>query len=839
MSLHVAARPTKATFIEPTKAISGPGASGWLYQTSLSTIGNTPQKMMRQAYDYWRSNMWVRAAERVISARFSTVDWHLEDDDDNELDEETGSPLAQNALQLLEKPYENVDNSDKLTRRMLWSMTCRDMGICGSAFWFLDQLDADGLPASTLYIAPWRMTPSTDKQNNLIGWILDAQGDQWSGYRGTPLDLDEVLHFPLEPDSIGWFPPGLVESALSKIQLAKGTDTHIINTLASGARLAGIVSPKTDSIPADAFEQMVRDLRNIAEHPDAAKRMSVLAAPIDFARTAATPAELNLIEFANMTRDDILALWGCPLSQLGISTATGLNSGEATKYEEASLWQNAVGPRLIGFREKLQFGLLDRFKDAGQVVELEIDQPEFDDDGPRYELVQRSLTLPMRNYERRALVGLDPTGDDVFDNEVWLPVTQVIAATVGSTPDALVPPDNTTPIYLLGSQQAQLDQAGVQTPAPSTAQVPMTPAPPIPAAAQAAVAGKASLSPLHQSLVRFRARVEKGVTPQLKSATAEFLAAQKADIVAKIKRNWEHIKAKRVDTDVWWAGAKWDRQLTAALSPHLTGMAETLDTHIAKALGKDEPAEKASAPKRAVDSVLRHHAARVSGINETTRQAIDAAINQAIIDGLTAQAAADVIEGLTAFDDARSEMIARTELMDSYNAAALGSYTDAGIEQVQAIDGDGDPECAERDGQVYDVDEADSIEDHPNGTLDWVPIVEFGKATLPAKEAETHIHIHNEIQPQVVNVAPANAAIEVYPANPEAPHIHVEPTPVNVQVAAPNVEVHHEPVINVAASPAPNVVVNMPEQAPVQKTMTVQRDQLGRIKSAEITEEQP
>ena len=75
------------------------------------------------------------------------------------------------------------------------------------------------------------------------------------------------------------------------------------------------------------------------------------------------------------------------------------------------------------------------------------------------------------------------------------------------------------------------------------------------------------------------------------------------------------------------------------------------------------------------------------------------------------------------FDEYRAEMIARTELMSSYNDATLGSYTDADVTQVQAIDGDGDEECAARDGQTFDIDEADGIEDHPNGTLDWVPIL--------------------------------------------------------------------------------------------------------------------
>ena len=71
--------------------------------------------------------------------------------------------------------------------------------------------------------------------------------------------------------------------------------------------------------------------------------------------------------------------------------------------------------------------------------------------------------------------------------------------------------------------------------------------------------------------------------------------------------------------------------------------------------------------------------------------------------------------------------------MDAYNGAAIASYDDAGVSEVQAIDGDGDEECAARDGETFSLEEADSIEDHPNGTLDWVPII---PDESPVKSAE-------------------------------------------------------------------------------------------------------
>ncbi len=159
-------------------------------------------------------------------------------------------------------------------------------------------------------------------------------------------------------------------------------------------------------------------------------------------------------------------------------------------------------------------------------------------------------------------------------------------------------------------------------------------------------------------------------------------------------------------------------------------MADTVNATIHDVL----PAKPVKAAPMAIERVLTRGAARVTGINETTRQKINEAIYRALEAGSTIGDVADAIEGIgtttigdldmgALFDEYRAEMIARTELMDAYNSSAIATYSDAGFDQLQAIDGDGDPECAERDGQVYSSDEADSIEDHPNGTLDWVPVI--------------------------------------------------------------------------------------------------------------------
>jgi len=73
--------------------------------------------------------------------------------------------------------------------------------------------------------------------------------------------------------------------------------------------------------------------------------------------------------------------------------------------------------------------------------------------------------------------------------------------------------------------------------------------------------------------------------------------------------------------------------------------------------------------------------------------------------------------------------------MRTQNQTTVGFYKEQGFAYVKAddVDGDegdtyvdpGDPygyTCAERNGQIYLLEDASNIEDHPNGTLNWTPM---------------------------------------------------------------------------------------------------------------------
>ena len=795
----------------------GPGAGVLLTEFPLSVYGRvSPQKRMQKAWALSFEVPWIAAAEDAITERFSGVDWHLEDENDETIDDTYTSPDAQAARTLIEKPSQNVSIGAPYYRSDLWALTARAMGICGSGFIFLDQPEAmAGTPSAMVPIAPWRMYPDDDEQGNLTGWHIDKSQNN----PGIEVSLDQILHFQLRRNFVGHFGVGLMESAMRKLQISQGLDDHMNMVISAGGRLSGVMSPSQGVMDADVMLQMERDWRTIVEQSDAARRLQLVRAPIKFDRTTLTPQELQIVDLLKNAKEELLSIWGVPLSIIGGSTPAGLNSGDTRKYDEAAIWQGPVHHRLNVFRETIQYQLLDRYQARGATVELEIEEPEFDDDSPRYDLLGKSLNTPLRNVERRALIGLPPFGDPEMDNAVLLPSTLVPYI---SAPDEAN--EATVTAVVLGRAPEQISSG---TPAMLAAGEQGAPANPAGKAVLPSRLGR-RVAPLHASLVRYREHAQASFTPLLKSSVGDVLRAQKQDIVARLRKHADHLALHPTDTSIWFDKG-WDAKLHKALAPRLEAIANVVNAQIHDVL----PAK--AAPVGAVERVMTRGAARVTGINQTTREKVQTAITRGLEQGLSVLDVADLIEGIgsedigldlpSLFDEYRAEMIARTELMDAYNASAIASYGDAGITQVQAIDGDGDEECAARDGQTFDIEEADTIEDHPNGTLDWVPVMDEAKAMMAPiinvnfaegafRAGDVHLPAMAAMPAPVVNVSVPDQAppvVNVTHAAIPAPVVNVTHPVVNVAA----------PVVNVAA---PDVTPTMVMMPPEKRITVLDRD---------------
>lgn len=824
----------------------GPGAGVLNTEYLLPNVltGDSAQRMAK--YVQMGTDVgYIRAAEATIGGQIADplagVGWHLEDPDDETIDDYyPGDPRAKEAYELITNPMGTLERSEVgviQSRNAQWEITSRHMGLAGQGAWYLDGINTFGTPKAIIYVRPDRLTPvyATNSNNQLDHWQLDRR----PGYEGTRLETNEIIIINLQTPDMGVWSPGLVESAMTKAMLNGAIDGHFSSVLKNGGRLAGIIAPKTGTIDDDnIFNQMIRDYRNITEQPDSARRLQVVRAPIEFLKTAATIAELALVDLMTKNRDDLLALWRVPLSQIGGSSPAGLNSGDVRKYDKAALWENAITPRLSRISVAIT-EILDTFETMlGWAPTIEFDIPEFDDDSPRYDKVQKAQYIALTNDERRGLIGFDPLPEELIGptgkplgGEVW---TGISIMPVGQAPMGPInygPRPVSVPAWAPEAAEIVSTQVTPALTPPNTA-APVMPAnmgkaDPIQLTPSDALTG-GPLAGYQRSMRALKNNLSARVIPQMRGSVSLVLSAQKRDIAARVRGQYDLVKAKPTDTTLWWPShQKWDEAMVAAIKPALLGVAEHVRTHVGTTVmagRKADPLVDANGTpviSGAVKQVLIRGAAKVTGINQTTKDGIANIVAQGIEAGMGAAELGNAIEDWTGFDEYRSELIARTETGTAYNAAALGSYSDYGIEMIQVLDGDGDDICAPWADVVVPIDQAPDELGHPNCTRDFLPVIgDFAKATLSDQAsalAAAAGDYENRTRGEFVNLAAQFA--EALKAQSEQP--------INVTVGAPVVNLP-APVVNV---PAP--IVNIPPVPLTRKR--VKRDAEGNI--TEVTEE--
>ena len=97
------------------------------------------------------------------------------------------------------------------------------------------------------------------------------------------------------------------------------------------------------------------------------------------------------------------------------------------------------------------------------------------------------------------------------------------------------------------------------------------------------------------------------------------------------------------------------------------------------------------------------------------------------------------------FPEWKADRYARTETRDAYNTSMLMTAKANNMTVVQAVDGQlgpTDPDCEDRDGQFFTIDQALRETEHPNGTLGWrlmrEPVTLSRNGDLPVEGAIAH-----------------------------------------------------------------------------------------------------
>jgi hypothetical protein len=654
----------------------------------LSSLRDTPQKKAEAFLRAYKVG-WFHKAGRRIADDFSNLEWQVTDGDIDSTDPDEQvldrpdldvpfdglDPIGQ-FMRLMERPNPNQ------TGRVLRQKTRIRLDFAGTAFWYLENGDSpSSLPTAIYGISPSRMWPSYSDAGQLIGWVMDA--DKPDG--GVPFGVDEILPFSMGGPDDDPFGVGVVEAVYAEVPLTELMAKHTATVMTTGGRLAGMIWPKDRALSEDEFTDVQRAWRNVTSDPQAGKRLLVFPEPMEYAAGASTPAEIGIPELAVLNRDVILTAFPISPYQLGVPMPGGLNSAETRREDRRDYWQGTIEPRTLAYDETVKVGLLERYERVmGRTFNFRTPIPNLDD--------APTLVGKTEAYKGLVAVGFDP--------QAALTAVGLEHIKWNGLPDLLDP-----------AKQAMMAEQAMEAEEP--------PAPPPPPAKT--IKGQ-----------REDAR-ERGARTGT-NILDDFFQGQRERTESRIREVFPAGKRQKALPGGWWDGDTEDELLEKAMRALYLQVGKSSLQIVADQLDRTVLPRNV---KRILEDLAQNGASRVVGINERTRDAIALELTEGVRRGYSVNQLIDGVpdenyKGLTGaaldnqvpvWSDARAETIARTETALSMNRAALIGYDEFGVKTVEAIDGDEDPECAERHGQSFDIETALGIEDHPNGTLDWIPVV--------------------------------------------------------------------------------------------------------------------
>jgi HK97 family phage portal protein len=702
------------------KAATGAGVQALINDRPLYTLGNTPQKRM-EAYLKAYKVGWFYKAESKISSDIASLKVHVAPEDD------TGENEAEVIEPDLFKPWEQLDPIGQFLRlmerpnpyqtgRQLRQKTQIRIDMAGNAFWYLESPDVFyGLPKSVYGISPARMEPSRNARGELIGWVMDK--NRPGG--GVPFEPNEILHFATgSPDDDVWG-IGVVEAVYAEVPLTNLMATHTANVLETGGRLAGMLWPKERALDEAEFRDAQNAWRSTISNGQAAKRLLLFPEPMEYSQGASTPAEIGIPELAELNRDNILTAFPIDPVMLGVPNPSGLNSGENRRYQRREYYEGCIHPRVELLEETIQVGLLSRYEKAiGSTYDFEIEEPNLDD----------APSLLEKAGAMRALISLG------FDAKEVVQAAGLDHIKFNGLPPLVDPEKQAQAADQAKETQGARVVVRDSTPRDSTA-------------TQQTLVGKASKA---EEMRSEREAVVDPVSLRAKGTMAGFFQDQKERIANTIRTILPQSKAARMKAEPEWFDIAAEEE---ALRNVMRGIYVDVGRGALQVVSnRVERFVQPQFTKAVLDDLLQYGGSRIKDITETTREALVAEVSEGvrrgysipqIIDGVPTESYKGVFNagmknGVEVWGDLRAETIARTETALSYNRAALTGYDRFGIREVVAFDGDKDAVCAARDGVTFALDDAQNITDHPNGTLDWAPVVPYFEKA--------------QIEPPVVNV---------------------------------------------------------------------------------------
>lgn len=610
-------------------------------------------KLANSAVDRpYAQSPWVFAAVKAIATNLAGVDFQFyrgEKDEDSEPIEIRGVP----ALRAWHRPNPVQD-----TQRKLWEAIANLYVLCGSVALVKESGGNQRVTPGQLPIELWPVA------GNLFRPVFQNQGD--------PVPMAWVLktragEIPYQPHELMWFREfnpydpwaGLARTEAARLSIVGDVRAQEFNQafFENGTEVGGVVEVQKE--PTREQRQAMREAFE-DRHGGASRahRIAVLGGGSKWIPNNRTQKDMDFAALRNMSRDEILGVFGVPKVIVGI--VEDYNRATATSAK-ATFFENTLIPLMRNFEDVVNMdlatwaGLEDvrGYFDLTSVSALKEDMTE---------KVATAKTLfelgyPMNDVNERLDLGMPET--EMGEQEI-VPFNYVLASAL----ERSVYTDDVLPGAVTPTEEPEADPEPEAEPMPEGDE-------------NRAVTTnwRLYIRDVFDPLEKRAASAFKRYFFELRTHVLKRLDAQVGRALSTGVAKAERLTQAQIDS-VLWNQAEWDAQLRKVAMGVWKATAEASAKRLATELGG---LQFFSVQHPSMVNLFTQKALKVTRINETVRTRMRDALADSIAKNETIAETASRVRLEFNFAGSRSTTIARTEVGQVSNVARFEGMKAEGI----------------------------------------------------------------------------------------------------------------------------------------------------------------
>lgn len=713
--------------------------------------------------------LWVYACAGFIASELSGYPWEVLDTVDAPLQPDE---VPEDLARLLDLPLLRPI----LTHSLMLEYVGLDLELAGNSYWLKDRRNALGQPTELIRLRPELVQRAVDNQGRPIGHVYQMSGVS------IPYGFDEVLWYRYANPSDDLYGMGTVEAIQRELGAELSMDDHVMGFYEHGGRISGVVTVE-GAMGEQAFARLQRQFEEQSAMQEGTDwRLLIVEQGLRFAPITEPPGNTGVVELRRMGKDRILGAFGVPEPLLG-----GVLENANYKITDSRyVFAERMRPKAQRVSEDATWGLVQLWDGLQYRLEVTVNEPPHERASRVKDMLGTGASLNQLLDAQGLPIIDDEAADEPLLLNTLVSAASVLAPAPPPAPPApppgaappqlgpgAAPPQTGQPVQDPSQQAAQqqrilakrprargrvspahsrrgagryqerypyMEQRALPPPPQQGGGAPLV-LPPLPQGYEdlGEVRVKRADATVALRMLTHRHHTLATEAPAWMARFTDFFIEQRTRVHAKLQafsgqqravreRGRRDLKALRPE-DLWDA-----RKENQALLGVYLPLVDSLGAGVLGMVGEVVGAQlrwDLQVPE--VAAVRKRLGNKITKVNETTRAAVAQQVETGLARGYSVTqiangVAAEAYKGvLGVFDDAtryRAEMIARSETAMVYNDTANAGYADAGVSEVEVVDGTGDDVCAAANGAIWTLEQAqgDPI-GHPNCVRSFMPVL--------------------------------------------------------------------------------------------------------------------